>query len=377
MRYSRISYLFFVFLLTGFLVASSVGREMEQIDKNLVKINLTIRGQDEQSLIESASINAVQKCIGRLYASKYLIMARPLLENYLARYYSKFIYSVETVNKRHIGDDVEMELNIYVLFDELAKDLKEKRFLYIPRYKPYFAVFIEEKLDGQPASELIAHEQVKNVLKDRAVRLLETAIMYPPSNVDITKEPELLSSALKEAQKNGIELIISGDSQTRLVKKQQLYYDVFYFYENSLTLKLIRADTGEILFEKSHIQLAYDTDEQQAIKNCIIFSTQVVANALIDYYTEIWDKLFLNNVDYQILISGINKEHLKLLTKGIKSLHPQAEVYIRAFYKNTVVLNLMYPGTKDELQHLIKTFSYPNFRILQVTDKYLEAQKEY
>lgn len=377
MRYSRISYLFFVFLLTGFLVASSVGREMEQIDKNLVKINLTIRGQDEQSLIESASINAVQKCIGRLYASKYLIMARPLLENYLARYYSKFIYSVETVNKRHIGDDVEMELNIYVLFDELAKDLKEKRFLYIPRYKPYFAVFIEEKLDGQPASELIAHEQVKNVLKDRAVRLLETAIMYPPSNVDITKEPELLSSALKEAQKNGIELIISGDSQTRLVKKQQLYYDAFYFYENSLTLKLIRADTGEILFEKSHIQLAYDTDEQQAIKNCIIFSTQVVANALIDYYTEIWDKLFLNNVDYQILISGINKEHLKLLTKGIKSLHPQAEVYIRAFYKNTVVLNLMYPGTKDELQHLIKTFSYPNFRILQVTDKYLEAQKEY
>lgn len=377
MRYSRISYLFFVFLLTGFLVASSVGREMEQIDKNLVKINLTIRGQDEQSLIESASINAVQKCIGRLYASKYLIMARPLLENYLARYYSKFIYSVETVNKRHIGDDVEMELNIYVLFDELAKDLKEKRFLYIPRYKPYFAVFIEEKLDGQPASELIAHEQVKNVPKDRAVRLLETAIMYPPSNVDITKEPELLSSALKEAQKNGIELIISGDSQTRLVKKQQLYYDVFYFYENSLTLKLIRADTGEILFEKSHIQLAYDTDEQQAIKNCIIFSTQVVANALIDYYTEIWDKLFLNNVDYQILISGINKEHLKLLTKGIKSLHPQAEVYIRAFYKNTVVLNLMYPGTKDELQHLIKTFSYPNFRILQVTDKYLEAQKEY
>jgi len=129
--------------------------------------------------------------------------------------------------------------------------------------------------------------------------------------------------------------------------------------------------------KKSNNSLAYDTDEQQAIKTSVILSAQDVANALIDYYYDIWDKVFLNEVDYQILISGIDKERLKLLTKSIKSLHPQTEIYVRSFYKNTVVLNLMYPGTKNELQHLIKTFSYPNFRILKVTNKYLEAQKEY
>jgi len=248
MRYLKLGSAFIV--ISFLFITLPQAREMEQLDKGLVRISKFVRGQDEESLIRSASIEAVQKCLGRFYAGKYLIMARPLLEKYIARYYKKFIYSVETVNKRYIGDDVELNLNIYVLFDVLAKDLKEKRFLYKPRYKPYFAVFIEETLNGQPSSELIAREQVKNVLKDRAVRLLETAIMYPPSNVDITKQPELLSAAMKEAQKNGIELLISGESHTRLVKKQQLYYDVFYFYESSLRLKLIRADTGEVLFEK-------------------------------------------------------------------------------------------------------------------------------
>jgi hypothetical protein len=315
--------------------------------------------------------------VGRVYLSDQMIIARSLLEQYLIQNYEKFIYSVETISKKYVGDDIELVLHVFVDYKNLASDLKEKRFLYKPKYKPYFAIFIEEILSDEPASVFLAQQELTNVIRDRAVRLPEVSIMYPPSNVNITSSPDLLESALREAHKAGVELIITGTSETRLIKKEQLYYDFFYFYETDLNLKLMRSDTGEVLYESQNMGQAYSTDEQQAIKTSVAMAIQMVGNEIIDYYYETWNKIFLNEVDYQIMFTGVDDNGLELIKQEIEGLHPDTEVYTRSFYKNIAVLNVVDSGSADELQQLIKTSSFPNFRILEVSGKSLEAQKEY
>ncbi len=367
-----------VLILSLLIVAGMIqAREMEPVDENLVRIYKTVRGPDEAQVIKEVSIEAVRKCVGRIYLETQLIIARDLLEKYIAQNYDKFVYSIETVNKNYIGDDIELELNIFVKYAELAQDLKEKRFMYKPRYKPYFGIFIKETLNGQPSSVLTAQEEVMTVLKDRAARFPEMTILYPPSNVDLTEDSEILAAAMKEAHKAGVELIISGSSETYQVKKEQLYYDVFYFYETKINLSLIRADTGDILYEDSAVHMCYDTDERTAIDRCIMLAAHEVANDIIDFYYDVWDKIFLNDVDYQVMVTGIQDEALYLLKQKLEGLESGTEVYVRSFYQNVAVLNLVFPGEPEDIEKVVKTSAFPTYRILEMTDNYLEAQKEY
>lgn len=352
-------------------------KDMEVIDEDLVKIYQVRQGTDNEQLIRDASIDAVQQCVGRIYLSKNLIMARSLLEKYIEQHYKTFVYSVETVSKDYIGDEIKLEMYVYVRYNELIKDLEEKKFLYTPRYKPYFSVFIDETQNGQPSSTLIAQEEVFAVFRDRAVRTPETGLMYPPSNVDLTAEPELLASAMKEAHKAGVELLISGFSRTEKIKEEQLYYDYFFFYQTNIHLGLIRSDTGEILYDTECKSMAYATDEQTAIKNSVIRATRDCANEIIDYYYATWDKIFLNVVDYQLLISGIKQEGLDIIKHKVQLLNPETEIYVRSFYNNTAVFNIVTPVSSKEIHELIRTLQYPNFRILEFSKEYLEAQKEY
>lgn len=369
-----------VFLLIALIVALSLfslAREMEPLDSDLVRVYKSLSGPDEAALIHQASLEAVKKCAGRVYSTQNLIMARALLEKYISHNYKKFIYSVDTVEKKYVGDDVALTLNIYVRYDALARDLEEKRFLYQPRYRPYFALFIAETIDGQPSAELLAQNEVLSLLKERAVRLPETGIIYPRSNVDISEEPELMRAAIEAAHKNEIELLISGKSDTRLVKKQQLYYDLFYFYETVVKLKLIRVDTGEILYEQQSSALTYNVDAKKAINNGIAQAARNVVNDIVDFYYRIWDKVFLNKVDYQIMVTGVDEEGIKSLREKIQLLHPEAEVFVRSFFQNVLVLNIVYPGQQTDLEHLLKTSPFPRFRIVRVAGEYIEAQKEH
>ncbi|MCX7765271.1 MAG: hypothetical protein N2246_00985 [Candidatus Sumerlaeia bacterium] len=375
MRYWKISIIIVCLCLSSVIISNA--KEMEPLGNGLIRIYKTLNGTDESALIEQAGLEAVENCVGRIYSSQNLIMARDLLEKYLKHNYKKFIYTIEVLDKYYSKNNIYLTLHIYVRYDELKKDLLAKRFLYKPRYRPYFGLFVAEQIDGQPATELLAQKEIRNLLQERGVRLMEHEMIYLPTNVDVTRTPELLNKAIESANKNGIELIISGESSTQLVKQEQLYYDKFYFYETTIKLKLVRVDTGEILLEQEANALSYSRDLKNAIATSVSRAAQTVTNALVDYYLKVWDKIFLNQTDYQIMLTGVDEEGLHLLTQRIQQLHPQTEVFKRAFYRNTAVLNIVYPGPQDDLQYLLQTSPYPSFRIVKIAKAYIEAQREH
>lgn len=374
MRYWKIGIILLCICISKVIISHA--KEMEPLGNGLIRIYKTVKGTDEPALIEQAGLEAVESCVGRIYSSQNLIMARDLLEKYLKHNYKKFIYTIEIRDKYYSKNEVHLTLHIYVHYDELAKDLAAKRFLYKPRYRPYFGLFVAEQIDGQPAAELLAQREIRSFLQDRGVRLMEHEMIYLPTNLDVTRTPDLLNKAIEAAHKNGIELIISGESSTQLIKQEQLYYDKFYFYETVIKLKLVRVDTGEILLEQEANALSYSRDAKNAITTSVSKAAQIVTNALVDYYLKIWDKIFLNQTDYQIMLTGVDEEGLHLLTQRIQQLHPQTEVFKRAFYRNTAVLNIVYPGSQDDLQYLLQTSPYPSFRIVKTAKTYIEAQKE-
>ncbi len=182
---------------------------------------------------------------------------------------------------------------------------------------------------------------------------------------------------MKEAHKNGVELIITGESNTRQIKDEKLYYDTFYFYETNLSLYLMRTDTGDIIYEKTYTSMAYNTDENTAIDKSVVIAARDAANEIVDYYYDTWDKIFLNDVNYQLMVTGIEPDGLDLIKQKIALLHPDTEIYVRSHYNGVAILNLVLPLPVQELRYLIKTSPYPNFKIVELSGDYLEAQKEY
>lgn len=368
-------------VLCGFLFLNLAtigkGRDVEPLDSNLIKVSKTLEGKDEGQLIQQAYVEAVLQCLGRIYLSPQLIMARSLLDKYIENYAAKFIHSHEVVARTYEGGNVKLTVNVFVNFGRLLDDLEEKRFLYKPDYKPRFLVFLEENLDGKKALYTDGYQSIVAVLVDNGLKLPEAAILYPPTNLDLSKDPETLGDAIITAHKTGAGLIITGTSNTELLQEKELYYDTYHFYKTTMKLRLIRVDTGEELFAIETYGLAGNIDGEDAIRFSIQRAAVKATDAIIAKYKQIWDKVFLHKVDFRLLITGIREEDVPVLEQNLIQSYPGTEVYMRSIYHQTASLNLVSKAERGEIIRALDKVSYPELKIVKQQDNIIEVQAEY
>ncbi len=365
-------------VVIGIVVGNICGaREIEPLAGELVAVSKVVSGQTEQEAIEQACQQAVNTCVGRVYMGKTLVMARSLLDKYLQQHYKRFIMSKAVYQKRYEKKgQVILDINVYVNFDSLVKDLDEKRFLYKPRIRPFFYVFLEEVLEDQHAPYTIGSDTIFDILIEKTVRVSEEPIQNPPPNIDVSKDPELFQQAIMAAQKVGVGLFITGTSTTRLIKAQELYYDLYYFYETHMHLKLVRVDTGDILFETDATASSGHINRERAVELCIQRAANMATLKVIGAYLKTWKHMMLNVADYQLMFTGISPDQLDLVAKMLKALAPETEVYVKAYYNRIAVVNLIYKGERSELIQAIQRLPYPRLKIMIEKPTALEVQIE-
>jgi len=358
------------------LFAISHAQEMKPLEGgDIIVVERDAEGATEKEAIDDASREAVQSCVGRVYFTDKLVMARPLLTRYIDHYFHKFVFSTLTVNKRHTGDKVFLKVKVFVQYSNLLADLEEKGFLFKPKARPLFIVFLTETLDGAPAPYTFSRDTIRASWKDiTSQREPEAEITIPPTNMDVSESPPLFNEAIRVAQKNGAEIILCGTSASQREERQELYYDTYTFYRTTIYLKVIRVDDGKALGDITVSSIAGSLRQSQAIELSITRAANKAASALSETFLAQWDNMVQNRGDYVFLFSGVTDEKLDIIEKHLLSLDPNARFFLKSRYLDVAVVNFLYKGTRERLIFAIERLAYPRMHILREEGTRFEIQ---
>jgi hypothetical protein len=358
------------------MISFAWAQEMKPMQgENLIIVEREIEAPTEKEAAEDAMRDAVQSCVGRVYFSDDLVIARALLTKYIDHYYEKFIYSKVVESKSQVGDKINLKLKIFVDYSKLLQDLEEKGFLFKPRARPFFLVFVSEVLDEAPATYDFGREAVRSAWKDiTGQREPEAEIMIPPSNMDVSQSEHFFEEAIRVAQKNGVELIITGTSSSEREERKEYYYETYTFYKTTSHLKLIRVDNGKIMGETTVASLAASERENQAIQLSITRAARKAVSQLSEIYNAEWEHSVLNKGDYIFLFSGVTDEKLDLIKRHLSSLDSTAKVFIKSRYADVAVANFLYKGNRERLIFTLERLSYPRMHILREEGNRFEIQ---
>jgi hypothetical protein len=341
---------------------------MEPLDHGLVAVTMTRSGENEDVVKQDASLEAVRACVGRIFWGPDLLIAEDLLSSYLQKNHAQFVNAIEVLDTDFLAGRPQLTLRVFVNNRALQTDLRQKRFVIKPRPRPFFKVFLAEKLGNQFATYTTGQEALTAALQDRNLQPFEGVIDRPPTNIDVVADPILLNDALVACERNDIEILISGTSSTTRDNVREMYYDTYYFYTTLMDVALVRVDTGEVLARSEARGTASHIDEQRAIELSIRRAAGRITNDLADYYDRVWGPMVLNRAEYTLLLTGITDETLSLIRNALEGFSREANVYLRQRYDRTAVLNVVFPGERSELIKTISSHPYPTLRIIPPTE---------
>ncbi len=337
---------------------------IEPLKGGIVAVTLTVTADTVEAAQQEAILEAVRANIGRTFWGSDLIVARDLLTSYIEKSGGKFITAIDTLKTDFVEGKPKLELRVFVDYNALEKDLKEKRFVYTPRVRPYFAVFLAEKLGEEYAKYTTGRSAVTAAFQDRNLRPYEGILDTPPSNNDVASDPILLEDALIACEKRGIELLISGSTSTKRDVVKDIYYDTFFFYTTDIQAVMVRVDTREELARVKARGSAADRDEQQAIDLSIRRAATLAVNQMADKFEDVWGYMVLDKADYRILLTGITPKTLTLVKNSIAGISRDTKVFLRQQYDRSAVLAVVYPGSREDLVKAISTTKYPTLGII-------------
>ncbi len=343
------------------------------LNDSTVSVTATTRGETRQAALENAKKTAVLASAGRVLLDDVLLRADHLLERYLENYADNFVSGVEILRDEFTGGLTELDARVFIDYAMLVEDMREKRFIYDPAFRPQFAVFLDDRLDGDriDASSAI----VRNQMTIRGLKPYEGAIDSPPLNVNLLDDPLLLEQALVSAERRNIEILFTGEATTTLREERKLYYDIFAFYDCEMTVNMIRVDTGEVLATSSATGSASARDRREAITTAITRATETIGNDLIGSYRAFWPDVVQAQADYKLLVTGADEELLNIIRQQLQILAPETDLDVRKTFDQSAILTIRTPSSREQVIEAIQSCPFPTLRIVrEVGDNKFEIQ---
>jgi hypothetical protein len=348
---------------------AGVGLKMTPLDDQTVSVQLATSGATRGDALTSAREQAVIAAAGRLLLDGVLLRADNLLEKYLRTYANQFVRAVEVHDETFSGGLNVLTTRVFVDSESLLKDLQEKRFLYTPAYKPMVAVFLSEDLEGAAMSQEVARPLLQNALELSGLKAYDGAISTPPTNVDIASDKDLLAEGIIATERRNVEIIVTGKTTTSLREERKVYYDNFYFYDCTMTVQMIRVDTGEVLQEVVAEGSASDRDRAESIRLSIERAAAQVARSLEEKYDSFWPRVVQSNSDYEVLLTGVNEELVRIVKQHLEQVGFGTEIGLRKQFDGCAVLTIKTEAGRDALIQAIRGCSYPTLTIIREVGK--------
>lgn len=334
------------------------------LDDGKLAVEVQTTGETRELAVEAAKLEAVRGTIGRVYLSDNLTLADKLLARYLDNYGHGFVSAVEVLEYSYQAGQSRVVARVFVDYDRMIQDLDEKKFLFIPAYKPRFVTFMTERLDGDVSKDGVARETLSQSLNALGMRRFGAELSTPPADIDVVADELLLDSAIISAQRAGVEILISGEVNTTLRERKRLYYEDYWFYDTEMTACLVRVDTGEILFEAVAQSSASDKNQVNAVRTAIQRASDKIAEDLLNQYQAFWPVVVQKGARYEVLLTGITDETLEIVKQNIQRLGRSTHVYLRKRFDRSAVLAVEFNGPKSDLLENLESCPFPTLSIL-------------
>jgi hypothetical protein len=339
--------------------AKTRGFVVRPLDEKRLVVTLVAAGTSREDAIDNARRRAVLGSAGRALLDGYLIYADELLSKYLVNYAPRFVDGVEVVSSEVIGGETVLDVRVIVGWARLLADLKDKRFLYEPSYKPPFAPFFEESRDGIPSDEGVARTAIIQAFLAAGVKPFEGILVGVTQTVDVASDEFLLRNALIQAQRNGIEIIVTGTAATKQREQRDIYFDSFVFYDCEMTAALVRVDTGEILYRTETTGSAAARDRSEAIRLSIERAAEQVATEFSADLLPWWPVVVRGQGTYEVLLTGASDELRGIVEQYLGELGTDTKVHLRKAFEGCAHLVIETSSSREDLLEKLAACPYP------------------
>jgi hypothetical protein len=362
-------------LILGALSQTVPALTVTPLDDSLVAVQISTAGATREDALRQARERAVLGTAGRVLLDSQLIRADELLQKYLTNYAANFVKAVEVQSEQFRGGENVLTSRVFVNYAALVSDLEEKRFLYTPAFKPMFAVFMQEQLDGNRLPQEVARPLLRNALEVVGLKAYGGTIGTPPTSVDVATDADLLREAVIAAERRNVELIVTGTTNTTLREQRQVYYETFYFYDCEMSVQLVRVDTGEVLHQTTTTAAASNRDRAEAVRLAIERAAELTANELEEKYQHFWPRVVQSGSDFEVLLTGANDELIRIVTQHLSKVSIDAEISLKKRFDSSAVLTVRSSASRQSIIEALRGCPYPNLTIVrEVGQKKFEVQ---
>lgn len=339
-------------------------------------MDLQIQGREEAHMRQQVRIDALKAAAGQLYFADYYLLGRDLLEPYLKRNQDRFILRTRELSRDLIPDgQTRIRFRVSVDQETMYEDLAEKRFIARPNLRPIIAVYLEEIVDGQSTERIQARQQIETVLRDNLFRVRSESMRQPPLNLNLGTSPDMLKTARFEAQRNNIDVLLSGTFNVQTIKETPIFYDDYSFQKATLHLKAYRVDTGEVFAEIRQDVSTVDPETRQARTKALQSAVEQTTQELGQQLRESWENTMLMAKHHRLMIRPVPPDQKDMVTNYLKTLSPKVRIYEKSYYGGVLVLNLVVPTeTTASLETFLREARKPQFKVRRIDDRRLALE---
>jgi|GEM_PF-2340231 len=321
-------------------------------------------GASEEEAVRLACIRAVKATVGYILFSEYALQGRDLLEPYLQKNWPRFVASSYVLEKRASRDGYGVRIRVQTMPEVLTRDLREKRFLYLPEQNPSYFVFAGEITDGTPTSATLARELLTEKLESHGIRVLKDGITCPSPLTDVLSCPAVFDAARIAALRRGAHIMVAARCESKKVSESPVLYDTMISYETKLKLQIIRTDDGSALATAECVARGADKDPETARREAIKNAIEIASETMGSEVQQFWTLALREKGTFQLLFSDLNLEELSLVASYLEStLGAGTKALVRSYYGNVAVLSLVTPRDYSALERALLDFTAFQLRV--------------
>lgn len=334
-------YLIAALFICGFVGSNTCRAALVVETHDLLDFEYQQVGANEEEAVRLACIRAVQATVGRILFSDYALHGRDLLDIYIQKNWAQFTASSYVLERRAERDGFGVRVRVQTWPEKLHRDLREKKFLYLPPVSPYHYVFLAETVDGQIVPDLGGRAAVNSTLAGEGFKVYEEGIESPVNNSEVTADPAFLAAARIAAIKLGADVIITGRAATRTVSRDAIYYDEINSYETQVHLEMIKVDDGTVIGEVTYTDRASDTDPKAALRTAVETAAIAATEELALKTRGWWSCAQLENPKFSLMFTDVTPEEFQVLARYLQSkLSFGTKVYKKSWFGNVGILNI-------------------------------------
>ncbi len=345
---------------------------------DIASFHYTLEGADEASVLAEARARALMSAAARVYFGDNILLGLDLLEPYLRRAGSRAVARTDVTGRPRLlaNGNLTMPVGVTINLNSLFQDLEAMRFIAEPNIRPRVTIHLSETLGGRPAPEPITRNRIAATMEGELFQAPLGTMREPALNLDLTNDAGRLRTARLEAQRNQIDVVITGSMEANPIRAGQILYDNFHFWEGSLALRMYRVDNGELLAEVRETYSATGDTEPAAIANLLDTLVARTAGRLATLLRDIWPVMMLSEMDYRLLVNGVTDDVVLARVSNLLSLiHPQVRVIQRVRYADVAVLNVVLPeGFHIDMESFLRQSTEPQLIVRRVDQRRFEIE---